>query len=37
MVIVQAHEEVPIGALDGEHVVTPGIYVDRYCVFQQEP
>ena len=36
MVIVQAHEEVPIGALDGEHVVTPGIYVDRYCVFQQE-
>ncbi len=35
-VIVQAYEEVAVGALDAEHVVTPGIYVDRYCIFHQE-
>ena len=31
-VIVQAVEEVPVGALDPECIVTPGIYVDRYCI-----
>ena len=35
-VIVQAHEEVPVGTLDAERIITPGIYVDRFCVFQQE-
>lgn len=29
MTIVQVRELVPLGALDPEHVVTPGIYVDR--------
>lgn len=29
LVIAQVSEVVPIGAIDPEHVVTPGIYVDR--------
>ncbi len=33
MVIVQASREVELGALEPEHVVTPGIYVDRYCIY----
>ena len=33
-VIVQAAQEVALGALDPEHVVTPGIYVDRYCIYR---
>ena len=32
-VIVQAAREVALGALEPEHVVTPGIYVDRYCIY----
>lgn len=31
-VIVEAKDEVPIGALDPECVITPGIYVDSYWV-----
>lgn len=31
-VIVQAREELPLGGLDPECVVTPGIYVDTYCL-----
>ena len=31
-VIVEAREEVPVGALDPEEIITPGIYVDRYFV-----
>jgi 3-oxoadipate CoA-transferase alpha subunit len=27
--IVEVGEIVPVGALDPEHIVTPGIYVDR--------
>ena len=34
-VLVQAFEEVPVGALDPEIIVTPGIFVDRYCIFRQ--
>ncbi|TCT03592.1 3-oxoacid CoA-transferase subunit A [Aquabacter spiritensis] len=30
-VIVEAAEEVGIGALDPEHIITPGVYVDAYC------
>ena len=36
-VVVQAWEEVPLGELDPENVVTPGIYVNRYCVYSQAP
>ena len=32
-VIVQAAREVALDALEPEHVVTPGIYVDRYCIY----
>lgn len=32
-VIVQAAREVALGAIEPEHVVTPGIYVDRYCIY----
>ena len=32
-VLVQASHEVDLGAIDPEHVVTPGIYVDRYCIY----
>ncbi len=35
-VIVQAFEEVPLGGIEPEHVVTPGIYVSRYCIFHQD-
>lgn len=31
--IVQAHEAVPLGSLDPENVITPGVYVDRYCIY----
>ena len=31
-VIVQANHEVNVGELDPEAIVTPGIYVDCYCV-----
>jgi len=31
-VIVEASEELPVGGLDPECIVTPGIYVDRYCI-----
>lgn len=31
-VIVEAHEELPVGGLDPECIVTPGLYVDRYCI-----
>jgi len=31
-VIVEATEEVPLGQLDPEAIITPGIYVDVYCV-----
>lgn len=31
-VIVEAKEEIPIGAMDPEHVITPSIYVDAYCI-----
>lgn len=30
--LVQANREVALGAIDPEHVVTPGLYVDRYFV-----
>ena len=30
--LVQATELVPLGALEPEHVITPGIYVDRFCI-----
>ncbi len=36
-VIVEAREELPLGGIDPEHVVTPGIYVDRYCVPVYDP
>ena len=36
-VIVQAWEEVPLGALDPECIITPGIYVDRYCIYNRPP
>lgn len=29
LVIVEAHEIVPLGAIDPEHVITPGIFIDR--------
>jgi 3-oxoadipate CoA-transferase alpha subunit len=32
-VLVQASCEVDLGAIDPEHIVTPGIYVDRYCIY----
>ena len=32
-VLVQASREVDSGGLDPEHIVTPGIYVDRYCIY----
>ena len=31
--IVQAFEDVPLGSLDPECVITPGVYVDRYCIY----
>jgi len=31
--IVQAWEAVSLGSLDPECVITPGVYVDRYCVY----
>lgn len=31
--IVQARESVPLGSLDPECVITPGVYVDRYCIY----
>ena len=31
--IVQAFEDVPLGSLDPENVITPGVYVDRYCIY----
>ncbi len=31
-VVVESKDEVPIGALDPECVITPGVYVDRYWV-----
>ena len=33
-VFVQAAQEVPIGALDPESIITPGLYVDRYCIVE---
>lgn len=36
-VIVEAMEEVPVGALDPEAIVTPGFYVTRYCVVGAPP
>jgi 3-oxoadipate CoA-transferase alpha subunit len=35
--IVQASEAVPLGSLDPECVITPGIYVDRYCIYNGSP
>ena len=32
-VLVQASREVELGGLDPEHIITPGIYVDRYCIY----
>ncbi|MGE4561501.1 MAG: 3-oxoacid CoA-transferase subunit A [Rhodospirillales bacterium] len=32
LTIVQAWEAVPLGSLDPECVITPGVYVDRYCI-----
>jgi 3-oxoadipate CoA-transferase alpha subunit len=29
LVVVEAHEVVELGGIDPEHVVTPGIFVDR--------
>ena len=34
--IVQVHELVPVGGIDPEVVVTPGIYVDRVVVVPTE-
>lgn len=30
--LVQAFEAVPLGSLEPENVITPGVYVDRYCI-----
>lgn len=30
--IVEAAREAPLGGLDPDHIVTPGIYVDRYAI-----
>jgi len=35
-VLVVASEEVPLGAIDPEHVITPGLFVDRYCIVPRE-
>lgn len=32
LTIVQAFEAVPLGSLDPEHIITPGVYVDRYFI-----
>ncbi len=36
LVIAQVREIVPLGALDPEHIVTPGVFVDRLVELRNE-
>ena len=37
LVVAEAHEVVPLGGIDPEHVITPGIFVDRVVATEPAP